>query len=279
MNASIANLILQRIIDADLPWIDKTAGLTRAISFVKGKDKRTLPIACDVDDPLACEEGTVADLLPEEKYASVLFFEGESYPFRRTDRILGTTYTSRLRIVVWLNCSKLGGACNCGDAAARDIISVVESKRYSTPTLKQVKHTVVGGGPARGNDIFGRYTFDAARSQYLHFPFDFFALDVETEFRVMPGCADPLQAGDVTCWTPPVTGRKRYPKDFSCAELQDVTTGLTSEQLGAGCLDCTPSDPGGSSLFDIEVYLNGTLVDTHTGVDASVDNILNITLT
>ena len=190
MNATIANIILSRIIAEDLPWIDKTAGLTRAITFQKTTETRTWPMACTVDDPLACDDSELAALLPDEQYASILFFEGSSFPQRIKDRIQGVKFISRLRIVVWMNCSKLGGACNCGDLAAQNLITAIEGRKYATGDFTYIKHSVVGGGPTRGTDIFSRYTFDEKRSQYLHFPFDYFALDIETEFRLAPGCEE-----------------------------------------------------------------------------------------
>lgn len=240
MNATIANLLLARIADADLPWLDKTAGLTRAITFQKGSGKApyTWPVACTVDDPLACEESTIAELLPDDRYASIVFIEGDAYPRRVKEPGLGVKYVSRLRVVAWLNCSRLGGACNCGDLAAQNLIAAIDGKKYQEGYFTSVRHKVVGGGPARGKDIFARYTFDEKRSQYLHYPFDFFALDVETEVRVMPGCESKLNPENADCWTGPTTTRRRHAKDFSCEELNDPDTGLTPEQREE-CLNCS----------------------------------------
>ena len=201
MNAHIANLILERIVAADLPWLDKYAGLTRAISFKKDKRTTTLPVSCSVMDT-GCDPQLISDLVPDEKYRSVLFIEGDAFPQRFTDRVIGTRFVSRLRIVVWMNCRLLGGGCDCGSLASMNLLSALEKNNrnsYSTELFKGVRHKVVGGA-TRGKDVFSKYTFDEARSQYLHYPFDAFALDIETEFRLMPGCEEQLQREAIACW-------------------------------------------------------------------------------
>lgn len=272
MNATIANIILDRIVAEDLPWIDKTAGLARAITFTKQGETRTWPIACTVDDPLACEDSTLAELLPEDKYASVLFFEGDTFPQRIKDRIQGVHFVSRLRIVVWMNCKRLGGSCSCGDLAAQNLITAIEGRKYATGDFTYIKHTVVGGGPMRGADIFGKYTLNEVRSQYLHYPFDFFALDIETTFRLAPGCEEKLALNDVDCWTPPGNGRKLHPNQFTCEQLLDPEYGLTEEQLGPDCLDCNgegPCDPLTYQLRDED----GNLLDSGIVTDPCGDNL------
>ena len=200
MNATIANLILTRM--AGLPWMEKTAGLTRAVTFAaKGGGKaQTLPIACTVTDPQRCTVDKAYDILPDEKYRSVLFFEGSTLPEKIKRPGMGHAYKSRLRLIVWLDCSKLGGSCNCGQLAYQNIVSRVENKiRYNSGDVLGIRHTVTGGSTI-GTDIFRRYTLDEKRSQYLHVPFDVFAVDIETDFRLVPGCEVELQPEEVACW-------------------------------------------------------------------------------
>lgn len=267
MNALVAQLILERIEAADLPWVDKTAALTRAISYKPPGSKvgpRILPIACTVNDPYSCDPGTVDELLPGDKYASVLFIEGDSMPAKRQgkpgiERVVGPTYLSRLRIVVWLNCAKLGGACDCGGQAALNLISALTVPKYKSGDLLDLKHEVVGGGPVRGREIFGKYTFNEDRSQYLHYPYDFFALDVQTEFRLAPGCEAKLQLGNVQCWTAPTPPRRRYADEFTCEELTG-DHGLTEAQIDCVTPDC---EPFGISMRNTEgtLLITGVILD------------------
>lgn len=278
MNATVANLILARIDAASLAWVDVYAGLSRPVEFTKNATKLTLPVACSVNDEQACDIERVSALVPDEKYRSLMFFEGATMPDRSIKRGVGSKYKSRLRLIVWLNCDKLGGGCNCGDQAYQSIVAAVESRsRYDTGTLRAVRHQVVGG-VTRGKDIFSKYTFDESRSQYLNVPFDFFALDIETDFLLMPGCEVPLDAEDVSCYTPGSDPRKRYAKDFTCEDLQDPVNGLTAEQLGADCLDCDGSG-GTSCTIDVVVNVDGEEVETLAALDPCEDQTYNINIT
>ncbi len=266
MNTVIANIILDRIQNAGFEWVDKTAGLVRPITFVKGKTSRTLPIAANVSDPLNCTDDVIQALLPEEKYKSVLFIEGDVYP-ELVKSPIGDSYRSKLRIVVWLNCSKLGGGSGCGDFAAKSITELLQNPRkYDADPLKSIKHKVVGG-LTRGKDIFGKYTLSEEKSMFLHFPFDFFSLDVETEYYAPAGCFDGLTEDQTACWTPGSDGRRLHPNQFTCEQLQDATHGLTAEQLGPNCLDCSGDggdcDPLGYDLHNSEdtVLLSGVITD------------------
>lgn len=228
-------MLLSRIQAADLAFVDKTAGLTRAIVDGRLDKPVTLPVACTVNDPLACDATTLADLLPDPHYRSILFFEGDSMPRKITRKAIGTSYEVRLRIVVWLNCEKLGGACDCGDVPQMQLMDLLNHRIPDTSTFRRIHVSVPGGGPARGSDIFSRYTLSEKNTQYLHYPFSAFALDVTVTFMLMPGCTEQSIASDVGCWTSPDNPRRKYPREFTIDELNDPTNGLTVEQRAAIC--------------------------------------------
>lgn len=200
MNALIAQLLLDRIEAADLPWLDKYAGLTRSTSILEGKKRITIPVSCNVTST-DCNPQEITDLIPDDKYRSVLFIEGDALPSRVNDRIPGVRYVAKLRIVVWMNCKRLGGGCDCGSLASMNLLSAIEKNHrnsYATDLFKGIRHKVTGG-VSRGPDVFSRYTFNDDRSKYLHYPFDAFAIDTETEFGLMPGCEEKLQAENMPC--------------------------------------------------------------------------------
>lgn len=279
MNAHIANLILQRIVDADLPWLDKYAGLTRTVERKDGTVNVRVPVSCGVEDPLHCGTDTLLELSPDEQYASILFIEGDPMPRRQDTRGMGVRYISSLRVVVWMNCTKLGGGCDCGAQASMNLIAAIEKgnrSSYATSLFRGIRHTVVGG-ETRGAAVFSNYTFDAANSQYLNYPFDAFAIDVETEFAMTPGCEEQLALDNTACWTPPTSGRRLYPREFTCEQLTDPTNGLTDEQLGAGCLDCAGT--GTTCTIDVVINVDGVEEETITGLDPCEDQTYNITIT
>lgn len=203
MNSQIAAIILARIRAANFPWIEKNAGLVRQVSTkVKGKVE-VLPIAADVLGSADCEPSAIDHLLPDSRYRSILFIECTEFPSRKTENIGAPCWTATYRIVVWMDCSKLGGGAGCGDVAYENLITTLDLPMFDSGLFRGVVFRVVGGGPARGKDIFGKYTLNEERSQYLHYPFDFFALDLQVDFAVPKGCEDELAEDNVNCWAPP----------------------------------------------------------------------------
>ena len=96
MNATIASVIKARVMDLD--FIDKLAGLVRALRIERDGKVIIRPIGCDVEDPEACSEGELQDLVPDEKYATVIYFEDQGVTQARS-RTKGVVYQSRLRLV------------------------------------------------------------------------------------------------------------------------------------------------------------------------------------
>ena len=274
MIQQLASILLARIENADLPWVDKTAGLVRIISYkhkLTGKIV-TIPVAADVTDDLSCDPSTLGDMLPNDRYRSVLFIEADAQP-RRTDDRTATSWVGRFRIVVWIDCSKVGGGIGCGDVAYENLLSVLENKTpFNSGPFRFVHITSVGGAPTRGRDVFSKYTLDEERSQYVHYPYSCFALDVDMSFSTINGCEDELDQNNVNCWIPPQGPPRAWPKDLTCEQLNDPDTGLTQSQL-EDCLGCE------TCPFDIVVNVDGVLAQTITGVDPCVDNTVTVNIT
>lgn len=206
MIRDLSNILLGRITTAAPAWLDKYAGLTRAISTkLKGAKPQTWPIAYGVTDPQECDQdGTpVNAMLPDEKYKSVLWIECDQFPRRLPQNIGQPLWQVRFRVIVWLNGNKLkredDTRVGLADVAYQNLVSALESNNEDVGNYKCINTEVIGSGPATGPAIFSRYTFNETRSQYLHFPFDFFALDVSMEFVAPRNCEEELIAEDATC--------------------------------------------------------------------------------
>lgn len=274
MNAAIAELLKARLDDLlflqDPTISNKVGGLVRPIPRnMEGKTK-IFPVACNVEDPLACDDSTIRELVPDGRYAVIIYFEDKGIPKKETSRTRGTSYRSIMRMVVWMDTSKLGPTCTTGDIIQREINEAIEGggRRYDLSPFMHVRHRVIGNAP-KDPAIFSKYTYAEAERQFLNWPFDYFAIDIETEFRIFPGCEDQLIPSGADCWAPPSSGRRLYPDQFTCEQLQDPEHGLTPEQLGVDCLDCT----GGATLCDlvatstwpeIKLCMDGAQVDDAT---------------
>ena len=250
MNASIAELLKLRI--QQFSYVEKLGGLVRAVTFQRQGQNITIPIGSGVEDPLECGDEQLLDLVPDERYRCIVFFEDRGL-VPVTSRTRGQSWTSNLRLVCWVNTSLLGGDVNAGDAIMQQFLGAIQSGPYNIDPFVGVRHKLAGVA-TKGPSLFSAYTFPEGVRQYLLYPFDAFAIDIATEFRVRPGCEPVVSGTDVACWRPPSTYRRRHPREFTCEELTDPTNGLTDAQL-EDCLNCSGTGP---TVCPIAVTVNGS---------------------
>ena len=191
MNQAIASIIKGHI--ENLDFVDKIAGLTSVTYFdIKGPDNnlvtKSFPIACCVtaDD---CKEGAYNDLMPDSKYNTVIYFEDKGVTFEKSESNW-KYYKSNLRLVCWINVAKiLADNCKVGKSCTLSAHFIAEIIR-ALPEFPE-QHTVfshvyseVVAQEVRSNSIFAAYTYDEKHAQYLMYPYDYFALDIETRFAI-----------------------------------------------------------------------------------------------
>ena len=191
MNQAIANIIKEHI--ENLDFVDKIAGLTAVTYFdIKGPEgvvQKAFPIACCVtaDD---CKEGAYNDLMPNSEYKTVIYFEDGGLSFEKAESNW-KYYKSTLKLVCWINIEKLtdSGYCKselpCTYAAhiVAEIIRALPEFPENLPPFDRVYSEVVSQD-IRSNSIFSKYTYDEKHSQYLMAPYDYFALDITTNFSI-----------------------------------------------------------------------------------------------
>lgn len=189
MNQAIASIIKGRI--EDLDFVDKIAGLVSTQYMTIDGVQKAYPIACCVtaDD---CKEGSYNDLTPNSQYKSVIYFEDGGVSF---DRYAGNFkyYTSRLRLVCWLNVKLILGdecdasQCTYSSHAVADIIRHLPAFPIHFAPFVRV-YAEITNQIIRDNSIFSKYTYNELQKQYLMSPYDYFALDISTTFAIcLPG--------------------------------------------------------------------------------------------
>ena len=203
MNQAIANILKGHI--EDLTFVDKIAGLVSTqymtITDENGnKVQKAYPVACCVtaDD---CKEGAYNDLTPNSAYKTVIYFEDGGVSFVRAQGNF-RHYQSRLRLVCWINVAKkyedpcyTDVPCNASTNIIIEIIRAIPNFPANHDPLMQVRFEVMGQ-PVRDNSIFGRYTYNEMQTQYLMAPYDYFALDITTDFAI---CIVGSDTYDPTC--------------------------------------------------------------------------------
>jgi len=191
MNQAVASIIKSNI--EGLDFVDKIAGLTSvALMTVTdeagNKVEKRLPIACctTVED---CKCGAYNDLCPDSKYKSVLYFEDQGVSFLKYEGNF-KWYQSNLRLVCWLNVALIDANC-CADGIACTLSSKVIAQIIRAMPTHPEDHSPmmrlyseITDQIVRSSAIFGQYTYNEKQTQYLMYPYDYFALNIRTTFAI-----------------------------------------------------------------------------------------------
>jgi hypothetical protein len=204
MNQAIANIIKGHI--EGLDFVDKIAGLTAVTTFdIRGEDnkavEKSFPIACCVT-AADCKEGAYNDLMPNSNYKTVIYFEDGGVSFIRSESNW-KYYSSKLRLVCWINIEKLisSGCCKseipCTYAAhiITEIIRTLPEFPSSHSPIERF-YSEITDQIIRSPSIFSAYTYDEKHAQYLMAPYDYFALEIKTDFAI---CLRSNIVPDATC--------------------------------------------------------------------------------
>lgn len=203
MNQGIADIIRGHIDGLD--FVDKIAGLTavQVFDILDGENKRVekrFPVACctTADD---CKTGAYNELMPDSKYKTVIYFEDKGISFVKAESNW-KYFKSSLRLVCWINVAKiLGDTCKTGTTCTlsahliAEIIRAIPAMPEDHSPFYRVYSEVVSQ-EVRSNSIFSAYTFDEKQCQFLMYPYDYFALDIETNFAL---CLKETTTYDATC--------------------------------------------------------------------------------
>ena len=270
MNQAIANIIKGHI--EGLDFVDKIAGLTSVTYFdVTDKDKNTVqkafPVACCVtaDD---CKVGAYNELMPDSKYKTVIYFEDRGVTFAKSESNW-KYYTSNLRLVCWINVAKLlGDTCNEGTActvAAHLITDIIRSLPSFPEHNYPFNHVYseVTNQEVRSNGIFAAYTYDEKHSQYLMYPYDYFALDIQTNFAI---CMEGTGVYDSNC-----------DADYDTLDAPVATAG--SDETVSG-FTASWEEVEGATGYVIDVATDSGFTSFVVGfINEDVDNVLTYSIT
>lgn len=190
----ICEILKNRIVAR--PYVDKIAGLVQTVQDVQktktGTFVKKFPVACDVAGKECADNNSrLSDLVPDSKKKSVIYFEDISGVTYRGQERNEFIFQARPRLVCWLNQKQLGkNQCSITPLVVVDIINSLGTNKRFNDGLYIKANIQVLGEVAKSPAIFNRYTFDEKTTQFLMFPFDYFALDLVVEFRVNKDCID-----------------------------------------------------------------------------------------
>lgn len=223
MNKAIAHILKEQL--AGLPVIDKIAGLVQTAEYEEttyddeGVTKKTIikkiPITTDGPDNV-CKDKS---LVPDSSNKGMIYFEDiGGITFLRTNGSY-SRYRSRLRMVCWFNgkgvAQSLEGDYNDdynedyggGNVPTYDVASIlinhVVNRFVELNAQNKGKYLRLQVGidniPIMGKQLFSAYTYDMYNTQYLMYPYEYFAIDLNIEFEMHKSCIESIQFIEQTC--------------------------------------------------------------------------------
>jgi len=182
---------------AGFSYVDRLAGVVQ--TAVDKSDKGIInkfPVACDVNGVSCDEGGRIKDLIPNDAKKSVIYFEDLGGSLFQTKSGNDLKFTSRIRLVGWLNLKKLGkDDCSVTAKVVAHLITRMEStKEINYPPFTRLKIKVLNQVP-KSAAIFSKYTYAQTRAQFLIYPFDYFAIDFLVTYSINKNCVPEFDAG------------------------------------------------------------------------------------
>ena len=201
MNVEIADIIKGKI--DTLPFVDRITGLVKAISYKENKGEKgiitkTFPVGCGVTHA-DCLKGKFTDLIPNSAYKSIIYFEdGGVIPASNNQQTFA--FESRLKLVCWLNMQKLGKtSCGISGLALGAILKQLPTNYFNEGSFDRIQIQMTGED-IKAASIFSKYTYDETETQYLMYPYDYFAMNFVTKFTLNKSCIDSFVNGTaITC--------------------------------------------------------------------------------
>lgn len=174
----------------------------------------TFPVTFDVDGKQCWEEGRYFELLPNDLYRAVIYFEqltGVRFTGYKDEKDQIMIYETDLRLVCWMNLKKFGSVdLTLADRVALGVIKTLTATKGETErnagrlAVVDASYTnavveVVPVQQARQEQtIFSRYTLPDV--SFLLYPFDYFAIDLRCYFHVGRECFTEVTAGvEIVC--------------------------------------------------------------------------------
>lgn len=138
---------------------------------------KTIPIYGN--NPTVCVNEPYIDLVPDDRYKSVVYFEADNENMVTEATHQGQVTTiANLTMIGWFNMPKINASLTSAEGMIRAMTSVVLGVWDITGAHCVVEVT---GFRYRDPSIFSEYTYDEAEKQYLIYPFDFGAVEFEVQ--------------------------------------------------------------------------------------------------
>lgn len=190
----IANKLVENI--TLLPWVDVITGIVKPAKVIVAGATKTYPIAYNVNPDL-CTQAELLAFVPDSKKTDILYFEDFGTNVTSEDS-MGVGYQSNFRLVCWLNYKKLSPAMIEPSALVLSLHDMIPVNLGNFDGLIGVRVSVVN---QLSNDVsvFSRYSYQEEKTQFVTYPYDYFALTLSAQYWVRPNCTIPPTKTEGVC--------------------------------------------------------------------------------
>jgi len=187
----------------DLGFVGQYGGLAIPVNIrdegESGIVSRIFPVSCYLSASDCFETGKYNDLVPDDRYASVAYFEQRGGSTVSTDgpKRREWLFTEEMRFVCWLNYARLGlddcrGSERFAIAALSKFFGVNDVSVDGLEGRLNIRRARIV--PKSHQEVFGRYSYGDKQWAFF-FPYDFFAVDFTAELTIGGGCVQDVDLG------------------------------------------------------------------------------------
>lgn len=199
MTKEIANIIT--LLLKDLSYKDILAGLAQPVIDKKYTDDsrmplaRKMPVTYDVTGHKNTALGMERELVPNQGKKSIIYCEDFGTSPDPRGKAGSMAQITNIRVVAWLNKQKMGLGVHDEITAKCMREMITQICRGSAINYQGITRLFFTQGRIliQNAEIFSRYNYDEAESQYLRPPFEYFAIDFQAKYTVIGnGCMPAL---------------------------------------------------------------------------------------
>jgi hypothetical protein len=206
----MTNAIIQAFTDKiiSLNWVERYGGLVRpAVKTYIDENSgliynKTYPVSCDVTEKDCWEKGRYADLIPNDKYKSITYFEQRGAVTVKASSFGGRDmleFNAPLSFIAWLNLPKLGiSECSTPVFEASAIKMFMEKITPEMPYKAHEVKVIIDSLNPRNEGVFTKYSY-GDKLGLLLYPFDFFSINLNIRWFVQPHCLPDYEPGEPIC--------------------------------------------------------------------------------
>lgn len=207
MNKEVAHILKNRLLaEGGLVFADVVSGMVETVTKrVRGENEQTLtikmPVTHDINQVERCQVTPETAAVPNDSKNGLIYFEdaGAVITGAKGSRQL---WRSSLVLVCWMNKAKF----------SEDVYSRITSAAVAEIMRKIGANTLANEGNFIGfspkvlrvlpqtAEVFSKYSYDEAITQYLRPPFDFFAMQMVVDYGINPNCLDSIIKEGSTCY-------------------------------------------------------------------------------